>query len=385
LLGLVVGALFLAMSQLKALRLGKQEAARRLILTAFVFVVMVSTALLVPSARRKVSTVLNYLRRPATILESDRATYALDTLNMLRYHPFGVGIGDWQSLYPLYRAHNRFLAFDESIQVRRAHSDHIQMLGEVGLPGLCLWLAFLAVLMWRTAWHGIRHGDSSAQFLSAQLVAICAAMCTDYVTEVPYLKFQFFLVVFLSITSVRRDVQPAPTAVLRPAIATLMAVAMTILAVINTVYYAALTRKMVVGGHLVRHYLAATTVASGASSAGMSEDWKRESLTCARLGTEYDRLPGHTKTTFRDYLLIADIWHRCNRPGVSRAFAVRSLALNPFHAPAFRLMSKIASNRSDAEAWSEAADEISARATNGFHRELPTGHPLKGQRGCRGL
>lgn len=384
-LGLVVGALFLAMLQLKARRLDSQEANRRLVLAAFVFLVLLSTVLLEPASRRKAATILEYVKRPVTMLESDRATYALNTLNMVRYHPFGIGIGDWQSQYPLYRVHNRFLAFTESTQVRRAHSDHFQLLGEIGLPGLCLWLSFLAVLMWRTARHGIRRADSSAQFLAAQLVAVCTAMCTDYVTEVPYLKFQFFLIVFLSIAAVRQGVQSAPNVVLHPRAATLMAIAVTILAIIGTAYYAGLTSRLVVGGHLLRHYLSATAAGLGASSDEAPEDRQQQLLTCARLGVQYGRLPGHTKTTFRDYLVIADVWYRCNQPAVARAFAVRSLALNPFHVPAFRLMSVIASNPSDAKEWSEASDEITFRATSGFRVELPTGHPLNERRRRLGI
>ena len=86
-----------------------------------------------------------YAASPRTYLESDRGVYLRNTLNMARYRPFGVGLGDWQSQYPVFRSVRRSADFTDQgleVQVRRAHSDHVQFLGEAGWPGFVLWLAY---------------------------------------------------------------------------------------------------------------------------------------------------------------------------------------------------------------------------------------------------
>jgi O-antigen ligase len=381
LVGLVLGTLFLALLRLLARPRGRQVAIGAVALPAVIVSVVVAAVMLNSSARDKARSVVGYLSHPATILESDRGIFALNTLTMVRSHPFGVGVGDWQSNYPVYRAHDRYFNFTDEKQLRRAHSDHVQMLGEIGWPGLALWLTFLALLIWRTARDGVHRKSISSQFLATQLVAMSVAMCTDYVTEFPYLKFQFFLVVGLSMISVPATSWPASRFVLNRSAATLLAVTTTIVAVVNVTYYAGFTRKLIVGGHLTRHYLSATA-AAGAAGAELNHEGRarRELEACVRLGQQFGRLQGHTKTIFRDYLLIADASRRIHRHDDARHYLGRSLELNPYHVPAFRVMSLISKDETEALEWSEAADEVMNRSANGFHRMLPTGHPLSDRR-----
>ena len=175
LVGLVLGTLFLALLQLITWQDGRRLAVGSVVLPAMIACVVIAAVMLNSSARDKVRSVAGYLSHPATILESDRGIFALNTITMVRSHPFGVGIGDWQSNYPVYRTHGRYFNFTDEKQLRRAHSDHVQMLGEVGWPGLALWLAFLGTLIWRTARDGVRRKSISSQFLAAQLVAMSAA------------------------------------------------------------------------------------------------------------------------------------------------------------------------------------------------------------------
>jgi hypothetical protein len=92
-----------------------------------------------PAGRQRAASVLGYMAHPAAFLESDRGTYLLNTLEMVRHHPLGVGLGDWQTAYPLYRRYRPDLFFSGTVQVRHAHSDPVQYLGETGWPGLILW------------------------------------------------------------------------------------------------------------------------------------------------------------------------------------------------------------------------------------------------------
>lgn len=66
-------------------------------------------------------------------------------MEMAKANPlFGVGLGNFQYRYNDYSPH----------QARPAHSAYFSLLGETGMPGLTLWLAFLTStiwVMWRTA------------------------------------------------------------------------------------------------------------------------------------------------------------------------------------------------------------------------------------------
>lgn len=146
-----------------------------------------------PGARGRIGSMLGYLGHPARYLESDRGTYLLNSIQMVRYHPLGVGLGDWQTQYPLYRLHRRDLYFTETIQVRRAHSDHVQVFGEMGWPGLVLWIAFWCSLL-AAAVRG-------SPLLAAQVGAFVFAMLTDSMFEHPYLKLEILLVAFLATRS----------------------------------------------------------------------------------------------------------------------------------------------------------------------------------------
>ena len=378
--GLLLGAAFLALLQLYVRKSRRPTVINAAAIPIVIVSIVFATVMINVSARDKAASVLGYLAKPATILESDRGVFALNTINMVRSHPFGVGIGDWQSNYPLYRAHGRYFNFNSERQLRRAHSDHVQILGEVGWPGLALWLAFLATLIWRTALDGVRRKSFASLCLAAQLVAISCAMCTDYVIEFPYLKLQFFLVVFLSVVSVPFRSIPSPRIALTRRSATMLAVSTTIFAAISATYYLDFTRKQIVGGHLSWDYLSASSAAAETDPA--LERFALNKLEhCALLGDRFDQLRGHTKTTYRDHLLIGDAWRRLHRPDAAREHLVHSLELNPYHAPAFRVMSLNASSRFEAQEWSDAADAVMDRAEHGFPGSLPVGHPLGEARG----
>lgn len=199
-LALSVAALYLA-----ALYLWRQRSRRALVLAGLCLTVLVGAAgtagFVNPAVRQKVDSVVPYLLHPSSYLESDRGTYLRGTLSMVRLHPMGVGVGDWQTHYPLFSPRDANNGVSEEYQVRRAHSDYVQMLGEAGWPGLAMWLGFLVTLVARSARHWNHSGSAASLFASAQVVAFCVAMSTDYVMELPYGKFQLFVVVFLALSA----------------------------------------------------------------------------------------------------------------------------------------------------------------------------------------
>ncbi len=86
-----------------------------------------------------------------------RLIFWKNSLAMARDHPvFGVGLGNFELLYPRYhRAVEVDWTFDEEHQLERVHNDHLQMLAELGLIGLVVWIA-IYVVAFRLVWSGLR-------------------------------------------------------------------------------------------------------------------------------------------------------------------------------------------------------------------------------------
>jgi len=329
---------------------------------------------------RKVRSAVGFILEPASFFESDRGIYLINTVNMVHHNPLGVGIGDWQTHYPVYRAKERYVWFDEKYQVRRAHSDHIQFLGEVGWPGFFIWVGFLLALIMHTSLKWLRDRSSHHLFATAQLIALCAAMAVDYVVEHPYGKFQFFLVVFLCLSdglTLRKPIsnQITPRA-FRFAVATLL----TLVAVINALYFVQLARKLVMSAHLTCAYLQAVPSQMNADTRQQHQpifvdlQMLRKVLDIAE---NFDGLPGHTKTMYRDHLLIADTHRRLGPVRPARAHLRRSLSLHPYHPPSLRLMSRLITDPKVSREWILSYEYVMHEATDGFQKPYPLGHPLR--------
>jgi len=56
-----------------------------------------------------------------------------DTWAMIREHPLGVGLGNYEHVYPVYQAH-----FSPHLRVLDAHNDFLQVLAESGWPGFAV-------------------------------------------------------------------------------------------------------------------------------------------------------------------------------------------------------------------------------------------------------
>lgn len=163
--------------------------------------VTLSAVLAQPASRDRLSSALELLGEPALYLESDRGQYLRSTLLMVRAHPFGVGLGSWQSEYPVHRV--SALGANNEHEARRAHSDWVQALGEGGWVGLGLWAGFWIALAQATVrrFRSPAGSPSRDLLLLAQVVTAGAAGLTDYVVEMPV--FRFYLAALVALVVAR--------------------------------------------------------------------------------------------------------------------------------------------------------------------------------------
>ncbi|MCP4664158.1 MAG: hypothetical protein GY856_52915 [bacterium] len=303
-----------------------------------------------PAVKARFESLTDYLVDPHAYLHSDRGIYLRNTLNMAKHHPLGVGLGDWQTHYPVYRRHHRDVAFTDAFQVRRAHSDHVQFLGELGYPGLALWLTLLVTALLRPIRHFIRSGRVSSLFLAVQLLAFMVAMATDYVLELPFHKFQFFLVCALAGMTCRSPAQVAPVESRgRGYLATGMVAALTMLGLANIGYYSQLLAKNYHTAMLTVSYLETIDDGAGAGARiASTESWGRRS----------EALAGHAKTFYKSYLLRAHVAFLQGKIPRAVELTRESLRLHPHHPNSFRLLSEI---------LGDGAPEKAAQYRNIYH------------------
>ena len=371
LLALFVGLLYLGLAALcrrgrPGRRISKPAAAAAL----GAVVVLAAAVSLVEPWRERAQSGAEVLLRPATYLESDRGTYLLNTLAMVQEHPAGVGLGDWQTFYPVFRAHDREFAFDHLVEVRRAHSDHVQILGEGGWPGLALWLVALGVTSlggfnrWRTS------GDLRALLCSAQIVAWAVAMATDYVIEMPFHRFQFFLVLALAIGCTLRagralelSVDPNKESPNKRRAALVLA------AVVGMV---ALTEAW--RGYLLLARLRASAFMTQTYQKALTQGDLPGFRRALHYGEEVARLPGYTKTTPRDERILAHLYWLHDAEQQAFYWLRRSLERQPYAPAGLELASHMLERR-----WPEAAAEFAlahnhvvAQARRGYDRPYPS-------------
>ncbi len=301
-----------------------------------------------PAAMARFESLAGYLEDPSALLESDRGTYFRNTLQMVRHNPLGVGLGDWQTHYPVYRQHNRDLAFTASHQVRRAHGDHVQFLGEVGFPGLALWLALLAAALIRPLRHYLKTGRDLSLFLTVQILALIVAMAADYLVETPYNKFQFCLACGLamivcrqldesgSLDSRPRHRGPEPRRV-RSFLAALLLGVWSAVAIANVWFYSQQLARSYCSSMLTAGYLTAIAELNSGQPERAAETLSRVN----RYGERFRRLSGHGKTFYKDFLALAHASFLQGR--VPRAIELirQSLLLHPYHPNAFGLLASV--------------------------------------------
>lgn len=334
-------------------------------------------------ARTRAVTLVAFATHPSTFLESDRGTYLRNTVHMVGDHPFGVGLGNWQTHYPVYRLHHRERSFDDHFQVRRAHSDHVQVLGEAGWLGLVLWLSWFGALVFGAARSFWQNGTLEHLGLSVQWVALMAAMATDYLVEIPYNKFQVFVLVALTLAARQagaavgspQDVRATGrlrraavrrTTVLRVTVRRVVALALTLIALGSTLYHLNLLSKVRASAALTARYERA--MGRLADEGRVEAEDLRHILGYGRL---FDGRWGFSKTFFKDYAILAHTALLLGDRPMAQALARRSLGLHPHSPHALRLMARIAEDPRRAEQWQAAYEHVMHHAWRGFELEYP--------------
>ncbi len=349
-------------------RSGEPGASRHdngLVWASVVMVIFVAALGAHPVGRAKAVSVLEYLRQPARYLESDRGIYLRNTLEMVRHHPFGVGLGDWQTHYPVYRSVGRDVAFNETHQVRRAHSDPVQLLGEGGWIGLSLWLALLGWPILRAARAGWG-GDRRSRFLAAQLVALAAAMSTDYFLDLPYGKLQLFLVLALAMAQEAPEEPGAEASALADDRWLRLGWQATLFAslLLSVAFHWSLLRHTRAGAAIQQGYQ--RWVAQGAASLPFLQQ------RVASYGPVFLASRAVTKTSHRDFVVLAHSAALLGHRAEAITWARRSYDLHPYYPQTYELMAYLAEDPEVARAWREAGRYILEEARQGFdHPEPP--------------
>ena len=313
-----------------------------------------------PAARQKAASLASYLVDPASYFESDRGVYFLNTLNMVEHRPWGVGLGDWQTQYPVYRLHDRYRAFDDAVEVRRAHSDHVQVLGESGWIGLAVWASFLAVLLlgMARAYRGSRRpGDL---LLFGQLVCWTAAMATDYVLELPFHRLAFFALAALA--AARTPAAPSGLRLPRP-VWRAAAGAAVLAALLAGVLAVTLLRQEHASAVMTRLYLEALERGGPERAALLQRAAERGRASLATAGV-------HTKTRYKDWLVLADVLARLGDPEAARRCAFRALELHPYSPKTFRLLARLHTG-DRRRRWEEGYRHLMDEATAGYRLSYP--------------
>ena len=323
----------------------------------------------VPEARQKAASIWSYVAHPSAYLESDRGVYLRNTLNMARQHPWGVGVGDWQTQYPVYRLHDRYRSFDEVYEVRRAHSDHVQILGENGWIGFATWVAFLGAvgLGLVRSYHKSRSlGDL---FLLGQMVFWVAAMATDYVLDLPFHRLVFFLLIACAVAGEGRL---AATAVIRSSSGG---------APLFPIWARNACAGVTAGAAFLSSLVAVSALRLDHDNAAMTKlylqalgsDGRERSQLLQRAAAHGDTLLGtalHSKTQYKDWQVLADVFLRLGAKDAARRCAARALELHPYSPKTFLLLAKLHTGE-PRRRWQEGHDHILHDATSGYRLPYP--------------
>ncbi|MFH1490290.1 MAG: O-antigen ligase family protein, partial [Pseudomonadota bacterium] len=148
---------------------------------------------------------VDYGKRMTSTLDpsagSVRARLAVwaNTLDIIRDHPFGVGIGNWKAVYPKYtrsRMIDRVSSSEKHFE--RAHNDYLQMTAEIGIPGFAVYAWILSYLLW-SGWKSADH--SFAPFFLWSLVGFMTTSFFSFPLKMPATGLMLWLIGGLVVAS----------------------------------------------------------------------------------------------------------------------------------------------------------------------------------------
>ncbi len=361
---------------------------RRLVTSTAAVACLLSLAIAaVPAAREKGLSLVAYVAQPSAYWESDRGVYLRNTLNMVRHRPWGVGAGEWQTQYPVYRLHHRYRAFDEVYEVRRAHSDHVQILGESGWLGLAVWIAFLGAVVSSLGSSYRRSRKLADLFLLGQIVFWVTAMATDYVLDLPFHRLAFFLLIacavaggFCRIASDSRFCRIASDSrtIRAPGIDASGGDREQLnfpkwarnLSAIVTVGAAILTSVMAISALRLAHDNAVMTRLYLQALDREGPERSRLLVRAASHGETLLATAAHNKTRYKDWQVLADVFRRLGHLDAARRCAARALELHPYSPRTFRLLARLTTGE-ESRRWQEGHEHILHQATAGYQLPYP--------------
>ena len=259
---------------------------------------------------------------------------------MVKFNPFGVGLGDWQTMYPVYRKVNPDTAFDERFQVRRAHSDHVQILGEAGWPGLILWSAFLVTVVARTAMTAVRRtrpefrlshrstrgdrGGDGHGFLHRDSVQQVSVLSPGLSRRQPH----------------PTDSSPTPDRRALSVVGPWLFITLVVAAAAGASIVGSIQteKKLIASATSTSLFLEAADASVHPRTAAVLLE---EATT---IGETWTRRYGHWKTLFRDHLALARSAALTGHTRLAREEAQESLRLQPFNPQGLRLMVELSTD-----------------------------------------
>lgn len=157
-------------------------------------VVVFVAALCVPSGLKSynfAASVGQHLGRFSTATQTDllpRVAYNLNSLHIVKDHPLnGVGLGGFQSIYPLYHdAHIKTPTVGYSMQARpqRVHNDLLQAFVELGIIGGLLQLSLFVYALFMCG-RLAKAGQPFAVFAGASITALGINALGDFPLQMP--------------------------------------------------------------------------------------------------------------------------------------------------------------------------------------------------------
>jgi len=140
---------------------------------------------------------------------SSRGWIWRDSIAMISANPIvGVGLGAYETAYPIYSRDDGSQVLGQSYAVDRAHNDYLQILAEFGVIGAAIALWFI-VLVFRAVARGMRNGDQLmagvALGCGASIFGMLAHSFFDFNLQLPSNALLFLLLTAVaSRTSARR-------------------------------------------------------------------------------------------------------------------------------------------------------------------------------------
>ncbi|MDO8722213.1 MAG: tetratricopeptide repeat protein, partial [Syntrophales bacterium] len=143
---------------------------------------------------------------PSSESASARLAVWANTLDLVRDHPFGVGINNWKVVYPEYsRSQIIDKATTSETHFEEVHNDYLQMMAEIGIIGFAFYLWILVSII-RICWK-----SSDAKYSPFFLWCIVGFMTTSFFSfplQMPVTSLFFWLIAGLIV--VRSDMAASP-------------------------------------------------------------------------------------------------------------------------------------------------------------------------------